>query len=59
MRSYLSDPPKTSSEKIKFVEKNAPRVAAGIRMIGRYLDDLQDQAIAMAKKKTAQSITFQ
>ncbi|MGI0101306.1 MAG: pyridoxal phosphate-dependent aminotransferase [Nitrosotalea sp.] len=59
MRSYVSEPPKTSLDKIEFVENNAPRVVAGIKMIERYLGDLQDQAISMAKKRTAQSITFQ
>ncbi|RNJ79213.1 MAG: pyridoxal phosphate-dependent aminotransferase [Nitrosopumilus sp. H8] len=39
---YVGSPPKTASERTEFVQKNAPRVVAGISMIERFLDDVKN-----------------
>jgi len=38
--------PKTPLEKSEFVEKNAPRVVAGIKMIARFFDDVKKEVVA-------------
>ena len=40
-QNYLEDKPKTSSEKVEFVKNNAPKVAAGLEMIGKFFDSLK------------------
>ncbi|RNJ75370.1 MAG: pyridoxal phosphate-dependent aminotransferase [Nitrosopumilus sp. D6] len=41
---YIDSPPKTASERTEFVQKNAPRVVAGIKMIERFLADIKNGA---------------
>ena len=36
---YAGSPPRSPGERAAFVEENAPRVAAGLGMIGRFLED--------------------
>ena len=40
-QKYLENKPKTSSEKLEFVKNNAPKVVAGLEMIGRFFEDLK------------------
>lgn len=42
--NYLNNPPKTHSDKIDFVETNAPRIVSGLKMIELYLDHLKKNA---------------
>ena len=44
-QNYLDNKPKSSSEKIEFVRKNAPKVVAGIEMIGRFFEDLKRNSL--------------
>jgi aspartate aminotransferase len=44
--NYQSHKPKTSQERVEFVEKNAPRVVAGIKMIERFFADVKKQSVA-------------
>ena len=41
--NYLNDKPKTSSEKLQFIQDNAPRVIAGIGMIEKFFLSLQKE----------------
>ncbi len=43
-KNYQNQKPKTHSEKLEFVEKNAPKIVSGINMIGRFFDDIKAQA---------------
>ncbi|MEJ2259716.1 MAG: aminotransferase class I/II-fold pyridoxal phosphate-dependent enzyme, partial [Nitrosopumilaceae archaeon] len=40
-QNYKNKNPKTPSEKLAFVESNAPKVVSGIKMIERFFDDIQ------------------
>ncbi len=40
-QKYIENKPKTSSEKLEFVKNNAPKVVAGLEMIGRFFEDLK------------------
>lgn len=51
MQNYISNPPKTESDRIEFVKNNAPRVIAGINMLKRYLEDLKNKTIISVPKK--------
>jgi len=42
--NYLNDKPKTNSEKIEFVQKNAPRIVSGLNMIELYFEHLRKNA---------------
>ena len=44
LQSYLNDMPKTSSEKVEFVKNNAPKMVAGIEMIGRFFEDIRKES---------------
>ena len=44
--NYKKQKPKTPSEKLEFVEKNAPRVVGGIKMIARFFDDVKKEVVA-------------
>jgi aspartate aminotransferase len=44
-QNYLDDKPKSNSEKIDFVEHNAPKVVAGIEMIKTFFDNIQTTSI--------------
>lgn len=43
--NYQNSRPKTTSDRIAFVEENAPRVIAGIKMIKRFFDQLKKDTI--------------
>jgi len=44
LQNYLNDIPKTSSEKVEFVKNNAPKMVAGIEMIGKFFKDLKKES---------------
>ncbi len=44
-RNYLENKPKTSSEKIEFVKNNAPKIVAGIEMIGKFFEDIRKESL--------------
>ncbi|MDH3277566.1 MAG: pyridoxal phosphate-dependent aminotransferase [Nitrosopumilus sp.] len=43
MQNYVHNPPKTASDKLEFVNNNAPKIVAGLKMIQRYLKDIQSK----------------
>jgi aspartate aminotransferase len=43
LQNYLDNKPKTSSERVEFVKNNAPKIVAGIEMIGRFFQDLRKE----------------
>jgi len=43
LQNYLDNKPKTSSERVEFVKNNAPKMVAGIEMIGRFFKDLRKE----------------
>ena len=43
-QNYLNQKPKTNFDKLRFVEDNAPRVVAGIKMIEMYIEHLKKNA---------------
>ena len=44
LQNYLENTPKTSSERTEFVKNNAPKMVAGIEMIGRFFEDLRRES---------------
>ena len=44
LQSYLNHIPKTSSERVEFVKNNAPKMVAGIEMIGKFFKDLKKES---------------
>ena len=44
-QNYLENKPKTSSERIEFVKINAPKIVAGIEMIGRFFEDIKKEPL--------------
>jgi aspartate aminotransferase len=44
LQNYLENKPKTSSERAEFVKNNAPKMVAGIEMIGRFFEDLRRES---------------
>jgi len=46
LQNYLDNKPKTSSERAEFVKNNAPKIAAGIEMIGRFFKDLRKEPLS-------------
>jgi len=44
-RNYLENKPKSSSERIEFVKTNAPKIVAGIEMIGRFFEDIKKESL--------------
>ena len=49
--NYCNNKPKTTSERIAFVEDNAPRVIRGIKMIEKFFDKLKKDTISDLKAK--------
>ena len=45
LQSYLDNEPITSSERMEFVKNNAPKMVAGIEMIGRFFKDLRKESL--------------
>jgi len=53
-QNYLENKPKTSSEKVEFVKNNAPKVVAGLEMIGKFFDSLKkDTCYDLQTKKNS------
>ena len=44
-QNYLENKPKTSSERFEFVKTNAPKIVAGIEMIGRFFEDIRKESL--------------
>jgi len=44
LQNYLDNKPKTSSKRVEFVKNNAPKIVAGIEMIGRFFEDLRRES---------------
>jgi len=44
LQNYLENTPKTSSERAEFVKNNAPKMVAGIEMIGRFFKDIRRES---------------
>lgn len=51
-KNYIEDPPKTTPERLEFVQSNAPRLVAGIKMIERFFEDLKKNIDASVHKKS-------
>ena len=45
LQNYLNNEPKTSSERMEFVKNNAPKMVAGIEMIGRFFKNLKNESL--------------
>ena len=45
LQNYLDNKPKTSSERVEFVKNNAPKIVAGIEMIGKFFKDLRKEPL--------------
>ena len=43
LQNYLDNKPKSSSERLEFVKSNAPKIVAGIEMIGRFFENLRKE----------------
>ena len=56
-QKYLENKPKTSSEKLEFVKNNAPKVVAGLDMIGRFFEDLKRNNMHELQSKQNSLIT--
>jgi aspartate aminotransferase len=44
LQNYLENTPKTSSERAEFVKNNAPKMVAGIEMIGKFFEDIRRES---------------
>jgi len=49
--NYKNQKPKTPLEKSEFVEKNAPRVVGGIKMLARFFEDIKKEAVSTSLNK--------
>jgi aspartate aminotransferase len=56
-QEYLSNPPNTSSEKIKFVKNNAPKIVAGLDMIKDFFTNLRNNTLQESQTKKSSMIT--
>jgi len=45
LQNYLDNRPKSSSERLEFVKNNAPKMVAGIEMIGKFFKDLRKEPL--------------
>ena len=55
--NYKNNKPKTASEKLHFVEDNAPRVIAGLAMIEKFFEKLRkDVTVNLKQKKDSMSV---
>ncbi len=50
MQNYITNPPKTQSDRTEFVKTNAPRLVNGLNMLTRYVDDLKSKSIVQITK---------
>ena len=55
-QEYLASKPKSSSEKLEFVKKNAPKVVAGIDMIADFFTNLRKDALQESQIKKSPMI---
>jgi aspartate aminotransferase len=55
-QEYLTNKPKSSSEKIEFVKKNAPKVVAGIDMIADFFTNLRKKSLQELETKKSSMI---
>jgi len=44
-QNYLDNKPKSSSERVEFVKNNAPKIVAGIEMIGKFFENLTNKPL--------------
>ncbi len=58
MKNWVIEKPKTSSEKLEFVKKNAPRVVSGLDMIERFLKDVQTKSFTKFTQKRTNLTTI-
>ena len=56
-QNYLNDKPKSSSERMEFVKNNAPRVVAGIEMIGKFLENLRKDSLNTVQTQQSLMVT--
>lgn len=49
MKNYIENPPKTVSDRIEFVQNNAPKIVNGLSMIQRFLEDMKKSADNLIK----------
>ena len=56
MENYADSKPRTSSEKLEFVNQNAPRVVNGLNMIEKFLQDLKNKSPAQNLEKSTISV---
>jgi len=45
LQNYFNNKPKSTSERVEFVKNNAPKIVAGIEMIGRFFKDLRKESL--------------
>ena len=55
-QKYLEDKPKTYSEKLEFVKKNAPKIVAGIDMIADFFGALKNNSLNELEAKKSSMI---
>jgi len=55
-REYLANKPKSSSEKLEFVKKNAPKVVAGIDMIADFFTNIRKNTLDELQTKKSSMI---
>jgi len=56
-QNYLDNKPKSSTEKLEFVKKSAPKIVAGIEMIKRFFEDVRNDAIKSSQAKSDSMMT--
>jgi aspartate aminotransferase len=56
-QKYIENKPKSSSEKLEFVKNNAPKVVAGLEMIGKFFEDLKKNNVHELQIKQNSLIT--
>lgn len=44
-QKYLENKPRSSSEKVEFVKNNAPKIVAGIEMIGKFFENIKNDTL--------------
>ncbi len=51
-QSYQNHTPKTNSDRLEFVKNNTPRIASGLEMIKKFLENLKKETASNLQKKT-------
>ncbi len=57
-QKYLENKPKSHSEKLEFVKKNAPNVVAGIDMIADFFANLRNDSLCDLENKKSSMVTL-